>query len=321
MLTRHPANPILTASDVPYNARLVFNAGIAKIDGKYIMVFRNDWGDIPFRREPWGVNLGLATSDDGVHWTVKPEPVWEYSTDEIERVYDPRITVVDGQKYLCFAVDTKHGVRGGIATTEDFEHFEIQSMSVPDNRNMVLFPERIDGKLARLERPFPVYSRGVPESFDIWYAESPDCKFWGNEKLVLGAEQVPWCNSKIGPGAPPIKTDRGWLAVFHAVSRDERTVLKGWEPRPWHKTYMAGLLLLDLEQPWKVIGMSRQPLLKPETNYEVDGFRGSVIFPGGMILEDDGTVKIYYGAADTVMAMATAPLTQLLDACEPFPIR
>jgi len=217
---------------------------------------------------------------------------------------------------MCFAIDTQHGVRGGIAVTEDFEKFDIISMTVPDNRNMVLFPEKINNLYVRLERPFPVYGRRNKERFDIWLSDSPDLKYWGNSKLVLGVEHVPYSNSKIGPGAPPVKTRHGWLTTFHAVDIDENRGKNGWE-KAWKKRYSAGIMLLDLEDPSKVIGMYKEPLIAPEAEYEVSGgFRNDVIFPGGMILEDNGEVKIYYGAADTVECLATAHVDDLVALCK-----
>jgi beta-1,4-mannooligosaccharide/beta-1,4-mannosyl-N-acetylglucosamine phosphorylase len=317
-IVRHPANPVLQASDIPYNAALIFNAGVTKYQGKYVMIFRNDYGSLA-EQKLTGTNMGLAFSDDGVKWDVQSEPCFAISDGEISRVYDPRLTVIDGKCYVCFAVDTRHGIRGGIATTDDFQKFDILSMSIPDDRNMVLFPELINGKFARFERPFPVYSRwGRSEAFDIWYSDSPDCKYWGNVNLVLGGEQVPFSNSKIGPGAPPIKTKKGWLAAIHAVDIDPERGKNGWEDK-WTKRYTAGLILLDLNEPWKVIGMCPTPLIAPEAPYEIDGgFRNDVIFPGGMVLEDDGEVKIYYGAADTVECLATAHIDELLALIEPF---
>ena len=317
VIKRCPRNPVLTAADVPYPATLVFNAGVTRFQGKYVMVFRNDYGDEKEKRLD-GTNLGLALSDDGIRWHVQPKPCFVMESDEVQRAYDPRLTVIGGRCYMCFAVDTRHGVRGGIAVTDDLEEFEVLSLSAPDNRNMVLFPEKIAGKFARLERPFPIYGRGAPEAFDTWFSDSPDLRYWGNTQLVLGSEQVPWSNSKCGPGAPPVKTDKGWLAVFHAVDKDDKRILKGWH-KGWKKRYTVGVMLLDRDEPWKLIGMSRSPLLVPEPayEYETDGFRGSVIFPGGMILEDDGEVKIYYGAADTVEALATAHVDDLLGLCEP----
>lgn len=314
IVKRHPANPVLTAQDISYPATLIFNAGIAKWQDKYVMAFRNDYGGTPGESHFEGTNIGVAFSDDGISWQPRSKPWIEWKDGDVHRAYDPRVTIVDERCYLCFAVDTVHGVRGGIAVTDDFEDWEVLSLSVPDNRNMVLFPEKRNGKFMRLERPFPIYGRGAPENFDIWFSDSPDCAYWGNNQLVLGSEQVPWANAKIGPGAPPVKTSEGWLAVFHAVTIDKTTELPAWHSG-WHKTYTIGLMLLDLERPWVVKGMYQQPLMSPQAEYETNGFRGHVLFPGGLILEDDGEVKIYYGAADTVECLATANVDDLLALC------
>jgi beta-1,4-mannooligosaccharide/beta-1,4-mannosyl-N-acetylglucosamine phosphorylase len=314
LIHRYEHNPVLSPKDVPYKSDLVFNAGVAKYQGKYVMVFRNDYGYIQGSHFE-GTNIGLAFSNDGIKWEVQNKPCFDLKDDEINRAYDPRLTVIDGRCYMCFAVDTKHGVRGGIAVTEDFENFEVLSMTVPDNRNMVLFPEKINGKYVRLERPFPVYGRGGGDRFDIWLSDSPDMKYWGNSSLVLGVEHIPYANNKIGPAAPPIKTEKGWLTTYHAVDLDPSRGKNGWEDT-WKKRYCAGIMLLDLEDPSKVIGHYTEPLLAPETDYEVkDGFRTNVIFPTGMLLEDNGEVKIYYGAADTVTALATAHVDDLLSLC------
>lgn len=314
IITRYPGNPVLSAKDVPYKADLVFNAGVTKYEGKYVMVFRNDYGYVSGSKFE-GTNLGLAYSNDGVNWEVQAKPCFELKDEEIVRAYDPRLTVIDGRCYMCFAVDTKHGLRGGIAVTDDFEKFEILSMTVPDNRNMVLFPEKINSMYVRLERPFPVYSRGGKDRFDLWMSDSPDLKYWGNSNLVLAVENVPYANDKIGPGAPPIKTSKGWLTTFHAVDIDPERGKNGWE-NYWRKRYTAGIMLLDLNDPSRVIGMSKEPLIAPEVEYETEnGFRNDVIFPGGMILEDNGEVKIYYGAADTVECLATAHVDDLVALC------
>ena len=138
---------------------------------------------------------------------------------------------------------------------------------VPDNRNMVVFPEKIGGRYVRLERPMPVYSRyGKTEAFDIWLSESPDLSFWGLSRLVLGAERVPFATGKIGPAAPPVRTPRGWLATFHAVRYTDHD-LYSWEGN-WRKEYTAGLMLLDLDDPSRVIGLSRKPILAIDQPYE-----------------------------------------------------
>ncbi len=317
VITRHPQNPLLTQAEVPYESTLVFNAGVAKYQGRYVMVFRND----VFQEGANYTNLGLAFSDDGIGWEVEKKPCLtreQFGDDEVWRAYDPRLTVIEGRVAMCFAVDTRHGLRGGVAFTDDFERWEVQSLSVPDNRNMVLFPEQVGGKYARLERPFPVYSRGHKDRFDMWFSDSPDLLYWGNSRLVLGVEDLPFANDKIGPGAPPVKTERGWLTAIHTVDRDDSRGKNGWGDAKWPKRYCAGLALLDLAEPWKVVGLSTEPLIAPEAPYETEGgYRNDVIFPGGMILEDDGEVKIYYGAADTVECVATAAVDDLLSLCTP----
>jgi beta-1,4-mannooligosaccharide/beta-1,4-mannosyl-N-acetylglucosamine phosphorylase len=313
-IARHPGNPVLTSHDVPYPSTLVFNPGVAKFGGRYVMAFRNDYGragDPHFD----GTNIGLAWSDDGVRWEVTDRPCFHMSSDEIRRAYDPRLIVIDGRCYVCFAVDTRHGVRGGIAVTDDFQRFRVLSMSVPDNRNMVLFPERIGGVYIRLERPFPVYGRGGVERFDIWISDSPDLRYWGNPELLLAVEQVGYANTKLGPAAPPVKTGKGWLTTFHAVDTDTSRGKNGWEAR-WQKRYTAGLMLLDLDDPRQVVGLYEEPLIAPEASYEVEGgFRNNVVFPCGLVLEPSGEVKIYYGAADTVVGLATADVDALLKLC------
>lgn len=313
--------PVLTKDDIPYEASLTFNAGVAKYNGKYVMVFRNDYGptEETYPKVKFRTSLGFAESMDGIHWTVRDTTIFDNKNllpeDEIKRLYDPRITILEGKPYLCIAMDTKHGVRGCIAEIDDnFETISIISASAPDNRNMVLFPEKIDGKYVRLERPFPVYSRGR-DRFDLWLSTSPDLKFWGETELVLAVEDVPYANDKIGPAAPPIKTDKGWLTIFHAVDKDESRGKNGWESA-WKKRYCAGIMLLDLHDPTKVVGMSKLPLLAPENYLETEtGFRQQVIFPGGMILEDNGEVKIYYGASDTVECLAIANIDDLISLC------
>ncbi len=319
VIKRYENNPVLSSKDVPYDTSLVFNAGVAKYEGKYVMIFRNDY-DYNGR---WfnGTNLGIAYSSDGIRWDVKDKPFFTVDTlndPEITRFYDPRLTVVDGRCYICFAVDTKHGLRGGIGVTDDFNKLEIISMTVPDNRNMVLFPEKINGYFTRLERPMPIYSRGGRDRFDTWISKSPDLKFWGESEMVLAVENVPFANDKTGPAAPPIKTKHGWLTTFHSVDKDPARGKNGWES-VWPKRYCAGIMLLDLDNPAKISGMSKLPLIAPEAPYEKEGFRNDVIFPGGMILEDTGEVKIYYGAADTVECLATAHVDDLISLCTEKP--
>lgn len=329
-MKRHPANPVLAPDDVPFPTSLTFNAGVACFQGRYVMVFRNDFFENNDATKPHYTNLGFADSPDGIAWKVRSEPFLSLERakeaagafyanrdgEVVRRIYDPRITILEGRPYLCFAVDTRHGVRSGVAATDEtFEEFRIISMTAPENRNTVLFPERIPGsggsrEFVRLERPFPVYSRPEPEAFDIWIGRSPDLRYWGAHDLVLGVEDVPFSNRKIGPGAPPLKTSKGWLTTFHAVDYDDSRGRNGWEAR-WKKRYTIGLMLLDLENPARIVSVAKTPLMAPEAPYEIGGFRSHVLFPGGMTADGD-EVRIYYGAADTVECVATADLADLL---------
>ena len=330
--------PVLTRDDVPYPASLIFNAGICKYQGRYAMVFRNDYGpegEADFVANGFaGTNLGLAFSDDGIHWTVETKPCIDLDKarkliaplipnrdpqTELQRFYDPRLTVIDGRVHMCFAIDTARGLRGGIAVTDDFQNWEVMSASVPDNRNMVLFPEKIGGRYVRYERPVNAWGGNVLHGSQaaMWMSFSPDLRHWGDSRHVLSSAEIEFANDKMGPGAPPIRTPRGWLTTFHAVWRDDSRGKHGWEKK-WPKIYSAGLMLTDLEDPSRILGRLRTPLLAPETEYETSGgYRNHVIFPGGMILEDSGEVKIYYGAADTVECLATAHVDDLIALCEP----
>ena len=316
--------PILSRGNIPYDADCIFNAGVAFYGNEYIMIFRNDHG-FDGKGSFTYCDLGIARSSDGIHFTANKKPFLsasDFTDPEIKRVYDPRLTVIDDKLYMCFAIDTRHGICGGIARLLDpeadtlEEKLEILNITTPDNRNMVLFPEKIGGRYVRLERPFPVYSRGK-DRFDIWISYSYDLCYWGDHKLLLTVEDVPFANDKIGPGAPPIRTDKGWLIVFHAVDRDDTRGKNGWEER-WTKRYYAGAMLLDLENPYKVLGAAKTPVLSPSTDYELNtGYRTHVIFPGGILpcREDPDNAMIYYGASDTVECAAVVNIEALISAC------
>ena len=322
---KHPV-PLIRSSDLPYESALVFNAGVTKFNGKYIMIFRNDYGTSEERfledRCFSGTNLGVAISDNGVdnweirkNWLIDSHELSAATNRELRRFYDPRITVIEGKPYLCLATDTRHGIRGCIAAIDDnFEKIEPLSLSVPNNRNMVLFPERIGGKYIRLERPMADFGEHCC-NYDVWMTDSADLVYWGNPKVVIDIRQVPFANEKIGPAAPPIKTEKGWLTTFHAVDYDPERGKNGWAEK-WEYRYSSGIMLLDLEDPSKVLGVCKTPLMAPELDFETDiGFRQNTIFPGGMILEPDGEVKMYYGASDTVECLATANVDDLIKLC------
>lgn len=323
MLRRHPGNPILTKDDLPYPGTLVYNPGVVRAGDRYVMVFRVDHGYSP-GRIGYGfetIDLGIAYSDDGIVWDVQNRTVLStLKNDENIWAYDPRLVCVGGSELLLtFCLDTRHGMRAGVARTTDFETFEVISLSLPDLRNVVLFPELVDGRYVRLERPFPIYLRrtwGQHDRFDIWLSKSPDLRHWGDTELVLAVEEVPYATEKIGPGPPPVLTPGGWLTIFHAVDTGPNRPVSGWEGT-WAKRYTAGAMLLDRLDPARVLGITPEPILVPEAPYEMtSGFRPNVVFPTGVVVEGDEAL-VYYGASDSVICVATASVDELLATIQP----
>ncbi len=301
IVERYEGNPLLTGDDFPGDITFVFNSGVVKHDGRYVMVCRVE--DACLNRFLW-----VADSDDGLHFTPRPGPVqvpadhpdWkEYGP---HTYFDPRITPLDGTYYVVHAHHSYHGCRLGLFRTDDFDHWEwLGCISATDNRNGVLFPEKINGMYVRLERP----NVGAGDAGDIWASVSPDLRFWGDSRCVITKGDFHWAYHKIGPGAVPIRTDEGWLIIFHGV----RTQCASFY------VYQLGVFLTDLDEPWKVIAKSERAILVPETPYELVGQTPSVVFTNAAIPEEDGTVKIYYGAADAVQCVGFAKMRDLLDAC------
>jgi len=304
LLERHPG-PILKGSDFPAEARIqrVFNSGVIKHGNKYLMACRVE--DRAIRNRIW-----IAESDDGVRFTPRSAPVSMPHEDEefaeytAGMYYDPRITKVEDTFYLMHAAHSGHGCRLSLVQTKDFVNFEwLGFVSETDNRNGVLFPEKINGLYARFDRPNTGGDFG-----DIWVSYSPDLVFWGKSRCALRNADVRWAWSKIGPGAVPIKTEEGWLNIFHGV----RTQCKQ------HYVYSLGVCLHDLQDPSRVIARCREAILEPEEDYELTGQTPSVVFTAGAVTEENGDVKIYYGGADTVQCLATTTIDQLLYACHHF---
>lgn len=293
----------------------VYNSGVVKTPaGEYIMASRFE--DLSKKQSVW-----ISRSRDGFHFTPDPEPVRFTCRPEDEELYrevvylngekghligswyDPRINPVGEEYYVTYCVGGDYECRIAIGKTADFK--TIEHVSFPHhilNRNAVLFPKKIGGEYWMLHRP---QNCGSVANGSIWISSSPDLKYWGNCRVVARPEQY-WENKKIGPAAPPIQTEAGWLVVYHGVF-----------PHSSGVNYGGGVMLLDLEQPWKVIGRCPDAILYVKEPYEMIGQVPNVVFPGAVIPEPDGTVKLYYGAADYVQCVATTTLQALLDACEP----
>jgi predicted GH43/DUF377 family glycosyl hydrolase len=304
IVTREPTNPILQASDFPWQMRAAYNgAAIKTAEGKYVLLARCN--ELNHKTLLWA-----ADSTDGVAFQLRKKPYAMPDTEEWHRYastvyYDPRITFLDGTYHVWLACQNTAYTRVAHFTSPDLEALEFRGyLNAPDNRNMVLFPEKMaDGRYVRLERPNVVAAGGKG---DIWLSFSPDLVHWGDSRLVLETSQVwNYAISGLGPGTAPIRTDDGWLIIFHAIMNNCTT-----------REYSAGAALLDLDEPWKLRHVTAYPILFPEAPYEMQGLVEHVIFPGSLIAEDDGSAKLYYGAADTVQCVAHTSIADLVHACK-----
>ena len=323
IMRRYEKNPLLTAENVPYPADYVFNAGVARYRGKYYIAPRIDVHNRhkqPGEPNMCSISTGFGVSDDGINFTMFPETVRvHYKGEILPWVCDARLTVLEEELYLSFCFENQHSERPGIARWRgEGVDFDAVCVGVPQQRNMILWPEKINGLYMRLERP----SNQWQDPFHIWYSMSPDLRYWGDSELLLGCEDVPYATSKIGGGAPPVKTDYGWLMIFHAVAEDHDHPLIMPDGRKWVKHYTAGAALYDLNDPTELIAITKKPVLVAETAYETGDLEHLwtewTVFPCGAVLEDDNeTLRIYYGAGDYSTNLVFTTLTELMSEMTP----
>jgi beta-1,4-mannooligosaccharide/beta-1,4-mannosyl-N-acetylglucosamine phosphorylase len=296
---RSSRNPIVTRDDVP-GANSVFNSAVVPFEDGYAGVFRVD----DTRRL---MNLHAGRSRDGVSWAIEADPIAfeaaDARVDEIrerfEHAYDPRVTWLEDRYYVTWC-NGYHGPTIGLAETRDFRTFtQLDNAFVPFNRNGVLFPRRIRGAYAMLNRP----SDGGHTPFgEVFYSESPDLVHWGRHRHVMGPVPLSWQATKVGAGPTPIETDHGWLVLYHGVL----TSCNGF-------VYSMGVALLDLDEPWRVVARGSRFLLAPHELYEQVGDVPNVVFPCAALVDTPADrVTIYYGGADTVVCMAHAHLSELV---------
>ena len=299
LVTRYKHNPILTKKDVPYPVATVHNAGVTKFNDEYIMLFRSHLLN--------GRSIiGLARSNDGYKFIVDNKPFLEPATEAEFKEYeeygveDLRISKIGNEYLLTYSAYSQYGVRIGLAKTTDFKTVQrIAFITQADLRNVVIFPEKINGEYVRLDRPHSEIS-----PWSIWISYSPDLIHWGKSKLIIKPKTYHWDEMKIGPGATPIKTKKGWLSIYHGVF----DTMAG-------AVYRLGVALHDLKDPSKILGISDQWILEPEDEWERVGYVPNVVFTCGAVPENDNTVKIYWGGADTVMNVGTANIDELVDLC------
>lgn len=317
MLKRVSNNPVITRKDIPninpdlIDVSSVFNPGAVKFNDKYILLLRvQNRGRETF--------ILKAESKNGIDFQVENKIVdfkgIEKVKEKIYHIYDARITKMDDEYFIMFAMDMEDGCQLGLAATVDFKEYKFLGIvSDGDIRNGVLFPEKVNGKYLRFDRPNIVQLEGGPTSGStICLSESDDLLNWKNVKTVMNGRFHYW-DENIGSGPPPVKTKEGWLHIYHGVATHFAS----------SNIYQAGVTLHDLNDPSIVLHRSRYNILEPRELFELTGQVPNVVFPSGMIIENydeegyavlESKVLIYYGAADTVVGLATSTVKELIEA-------
>lgn len=305
LFRRHKLNPILTAADWPYPVNSVFNAGATLLpDGTTLLLCR-----VEDRR---GLShLCAARSANGIDgWQIDPQPTLnpdpEHYPEELWGIEDPRITFVpELQKYaIVFTAFSRDGPGVALAFTEDFHSFErLGIIMAPEDKDAALLPHRIGDYWALIHRPV-----SAPRAH-IWISYSADLRHWGSHKLMMEARLGGWWDAnKIGLSPPPIETPQGWLMIYHGVRQTGAGCL-----------YRLGLALFDLHTPERCLKRGAEWIFRPEERYEQRGDVGNVVFPCGYTLAPDGdTLHLYYGAADTSIALATGSVRAMLEWLEQY---
>ncbi len=287
LIWRSNSNPIIKRDHLP-TSNSIFNSAVVTYKDGYAGVFRCDNKNREMR-----IHAGF--SQDGYNWDINPEPIVLQPLpgvpNEFDYAYDPRVIKLDDKYYVTWC-NGYHGPTIGIAYTEDFKTFhQLENAFLPYNRNGVLFPKKINNNYAMVSRPSDA---GHTAFGNIFYSESPDMVFWGKHRHVFSAGASPWQSLKIGAGPVPIETDEGWLLFYHGVLLS----CNGY-------VYHLGAMLLDREEPWKVIAAGKDYLMSPQELYECVGDVPNVVFPCAALTDQDtGRIAIYYGAADTSTCLA-----------------
>jgi beta-1,4-mannooligosaccharide/beta-1,4-mannosyl-N-acetylglucosamine phosphorylase len=302
LLKRHPQNPIITPKDFPWGpADVVFNPGQTIYNGKTILLV-----SVMLRNQSYA-RTHVAESTDGINFTIHEKPVFFRDPDKMFGEYDNhpidcRVTQIGDEYYVVRPGNSEMGCIGLMYKTRDFNSFEpVDIVALPDNRVPCLFPEKIGGYYYRLERP---YSMGAAnERGHIWSSRSPDLVHWGHHRFMMKGF-TNWNWEKIGPTVP-VKTEKGWLEIIHGVSSSCSIV-----------SYSLGAILLDLENPEKIIGRMESYLLTAEEDYEFRGRTPGCVFATGAIADmKTRRLRVYYGIADTCIGLAEGNLDEIIDAC------
>ena len=301
LLKRHPDNPILTPFEWPYFANTVFNAGATRLpSGETLLLCRVE--------DCRGFShLCVARSKDGISgWKIDEHPTLmpdaRENPEETWGIEDPRIVWLEelGMYSVAYTCCSPSGVGVSLALTPDFREFQrVGNIMPPEDKDAALLPRKIDGRWVLVHRPVPRSGKA-----HIWMSFSPDLTHWGDHTVVLRARQGMWWDAnKIGLSPPLIETREGWLMMYHGVRDTAAGCL-----------YRLGLALMDLEDPTRCLLRGTKWIMGPEADYERAGDVGDVVFPCGYTIAQDGdTLNLYYGAADTTIALATGSIKEMLD--------
>ncbi len=346
-LKRYELNPVIRPEDVTpssddFKVECVFNAGVTRHGDDVLLLLRVaesavpggpdevrvpffdveknemvikafdrndehcDFSDSRYVRTPERQYLSsishfrIARSRDGLSFDIDDTPSLTASNlYEMYGIEDPRITLIDGTYYINYsAISPVTGVTTCLASTGDFVKFERHGVIfTPDNKDVAIFPDKINGMYYALNRPVSAEY----DFRDMWISCSPDLVCWGNHRFLMSSREGFWDDGRVGCSAVPFLIDEGWLEIYHGATKGNR--------------YCLGAALYERDRPWKGKARSKTPLMEPETDYEINGFFGNVVFNCGVLFEED-KVKIYYGAADMYMAYAETELSDIMDNLE-----
>jgi len=242
-------------------------------------------------------HLRLVNSDDGIHFNEADGYPVLFGSGMLETfgIEDCRVSKLDGTYYLTYTAVSENGVAVGLRTTTNWKDFDRHGVIIPPhNKDCAIFEEKINGKYYAFHRPSSVEIGG---NF-IWLASSPDGVHWGNHHCIVKTREGLWDSARVGAGAAPVKTDKGWLAIYHGADKNH--------------VYCLGAFLLDLNHPEIVLARTEVPVMVPAAEYEIHGFFGKVVFTNGHIVQDDNdTVTVYYGAADEFICAANFSIKEI----------
>ncbi len=300
---RYNDNPIIDRFEQK-NSNSIFNSAVVPFGDGYAGAFRCDSRSI-------SMDIFTGFSKDGIHWEISDGPI-KFSGDDEEITkrcyrYDPRVCRMGSRYYITWCNGYHNAPTIGVGYTDDFKTFtQLENAFLPYNRNGVLFPRKINDRYMMLSRPS---DNGHTPFGDIYLSQSPDLKFWGCHRFVMGTiggDGSAWQSTKIGAGCIPIETDEGWLLIYHGVI----TTCNGF-------VYRMGCALLDIDEPWKVLARTKDYILAPQKLYECMGDVPNVVFPCAALADaPTGRIALYYGCADTVTGLAFTTLDELMQSMQ-----